>query len=159
MQNACGVIIYGNISDSGITMKKLTSFTLIVLLLFVSTQVLAVNNKVVIQVSSDDPVTQKIALNNAAQMQKAVGIDNIDIEIVAYGPGLSMLTQKSPESKRVASLAMQDIKFSACGNTIRKATEKNGGKAPALTEGVEIVPAGAVRIMELQQQGFAYLRP
>ena len=40
-----------------------------------------------IQVSTDDPRTQKIALNNAVNMQKLYGIDNITIEIVAYGPG------------------------------------------------------------------------
>ena len=138
-------------------MKKLSSFALVAFLLFISSQVLAAN-KVVIQVSSSDPVTQKIALNNALQMQKAVGMDNIDIEVVAYGPGLSILTTKSPEAKRVASAVLQDIKFSACGNTIKKVTKKNS-KPPVLTEGVEVVPAGAIRIMELQQQGYAYLRP
>ena len=139
-------------------MKKLTSFALVAFLLFISSQVLAADSKVVIQVSSNDPVTQKIALNNAIQMQKAMGLDNIDIEVVAYGPGLSILTTKSPEAKRVASFAQQNIKFSACGNTIKKLTKKNG-KPPVLTEGVEVIPAGAIRIMELQQQGYAYLRP
>ena len=139
-------------------MKKLTSFALVAFLLFISTQVLAAANKVVIQVSSNDPATQKIALNNAVNLQKALGMDNVEIEIVAYGPGLGLLTQKSDQTKRVASLAAQDIKFSACGNTIKKVTKKTG-KAPVLTEGVEVVPGGVIRIMELQQQGYAYIRP
>ena len=128
------------------------------LLLMLSTQAFADMQKVVIQVSSNDPVTQKIALNNAVNIQKDLGIDNVMVEVVAYGPGLSILTKQSKESKRVESLAMQDIKFSACGNTIKKVTKKKG-KAPVLTEGVEVVPAGAIRIMELQSQGYAYLRP
>lgn len=115
-------------------------------------------HKIVIQVSTDDVRTQNIAMNNAINLQKALGQDNIAIEIVAYGPGLTMLTNKSPASKRVPSLAMQDITFSACGNTKAKMEEKSG-KEIVLVEGVQIVPAGVLRIMELQEQGYTYIRP
>lgn len=115
-------------------------------------------NKLVIQVSTDDPRTQKIALNNAVNLQKLYGIDNIIIEIVAYGPGLGLMTEKSIMASRVTSLAMQDITFSACGNTMKKVAEKTG-KMPKLLEGVGQVTAGVARIMELQQQGYAYIRP
>ncbi len=115
-------------------------------------------NKLVIQVSTDDPRTQKIALNNAVNLQKLYGIDNIIIEIVAYGPGLGLLTEKSIMASRVTSLAMQDITFSACGNTMKKVAKKTG-KMPELLEGVGQVTAGVARIMELQQQGYAYIRP
>ena len=55
-------------------------------------------------------------------------------------------------------LAMSDITFSACGNTLKKVTKKKG-KAPKLIEGVKVVPAGVIRIMELQSKGYAYIRP
>ena len=115
-------------------------------------------HKLVIQVSSADPVTQKIALNNAVNVQKTLGIDNVKVEIVAYGPGLSLLTKSSKQGKRVTSLAQQDITFSACGNTMKKIKKKTG-KMPVLLEGVTVVPGGVIRIMELQQQGYAYIRP
>ena len=115
-------------------------------------------HKLVIQVSSNDALTQKIAMNNAVNVQKAYGIDNVAVEIVAYGPGLGMLTKKSENSERVKSLAVQGIKFSACGNTIKKVTKKKG-KAPKLTEGVVVVSAGVERIMELQEKGYSYIRP
>jgi intracellular sulfur oxidation DsrE/DsrF family protein len=115
-------------------------------------------HKLVIQVSTDDVRTQNIAMNNAVNLQKALGQDNIIIEIVAYGPGLTMLTPKSPASKRVPDLAMRNIIFSACGNTKAKIEEKSG-KEVKLVEGVRIVPAGVLRIMELQEQGYAYVRP
>jgi hypothetical protein len=57
-------------------------------------------NKLVIQVSTDDPRTQRIALNNAVNLQKLYGVDNIQIEIVAYGPGLGLLTKKSGLAQR-----------------------------------------------------------
>lgn len=117
-----------------------------------------IKNKLVIQVSTDDPRTQKIALNNAVNLQKLYGMDNIVIEVVAYGPGLGLLTQKSGQANRVESLALQDIHFSACGNPMKKVAEKSG-KMPKLLEGVDQVTAGVARIMELQQQGYAYIRP
>jgi hypothetical protein len=115
-------------------------------------------HKVVIQVSTDDPRTQTIALNNAVNLQNALGQDNVQIEIVAYGPGLGMLTSESEVGQRITSLAMQDIQFSACGNTM-KAVEKKTGTMPVPLEGVSVVPAGVLRIMELQEQGYAYIRP
>jgi len=118
----------------------------------------AKKHKVVIQVSDDDPKVQAIALNNAVNVQKLMGMDNIEIEIVAYGPGLGLLTAKSKEAERVKSLALQDITFSACGNTMAK-VEKKTGKKVQLTEGVKVVEAGVARIMELQEQGYSYIRP
>lgn len=115
-------------------------------------------HKLVIQVSTDDVRTQNIALNNASNLQKALG-DDIEIEIVAYGPGLSMLTPKSPASKRVPDLARyENVTFSACGNTMKKVAKKSG-KDVTLVEGVRVVPAGVVRIMELQELGWTYVRP
>ncbi len=114
--------------------------------------------KVVIQVSSADELVQKIALNNAVNLQKALGPDGVDVEIVAYGPGIGLLTGKSGQSKRVPSLAMQDITFSACANTMKK-IEKKTGKKPTLVDGVKVVPAGVLRIVELQEKGYSYIRP
>lgn len=115
-------------------------------------------HKLVIQVSTDDKRTQTIALNNALNLQKYYGVDNVDIEIVAYGPGLSLMTAKSDHAKRVQGLAMQDITFSACMNTMNKIKKKTGS-LPKLQDGVETTPSGVVRIMELQEQGYSYIRP
>lgn len=115
-------------------------------------------HKLVIQVSTDDPRTQKIALNNAVNLQKIYGMDDVAIEIVAYGPGLGIMTSGSTQADRVTSLAQQNITFSACGNTMKK-VEKKTGKKPELLEGVTEVNAGVDRIMLLQEQGYAYIRP
>ena len=142
--------------------RTLMSLVATLLMVFaVSNSVIAAEgakHKLVIQVSTADEQQQTIALNNAVNVQKEMGMDNIDIEVVAYGPGLGILTAKSKEAARVKSLAMQNITFSACGNTMAK-IEKKTGKKPELTEGVKVVKAGVVRIMELQEQGYSYLRP
>ena len=141
-------------------MKLIQTTILLLVLSLLSSYSVAegAKHKLVIQVSTDDARTQKIALNNAVNVQKLYGIDNVDIEIVAYGPGLGILTSKSKQAKRVESLAAQDITFSACGNTMKK-VEKKTGKKPVLLSGVTMVKAGVSRIMELQEQGYSYIRP
>lgn len=135
-------------------LMQILLFTLLLVTVVHATDV----HKVVIQVSTDDARTQKIALNNAVNLQKLYGSDNVIIEIVAYGPGLGLLTTKYKDATRVKSLAMQDITFSACANTIAGITKKTG-KAPVLTEGVGKVTAGVARIIELQEEGYSYIRP
>lgn len=140
-------------------MKRTVVRVLIVSAIFFSGLVHANEpHKVVIQVSTDDARTQKIVLNNAVNLQKHYGMDNVVIEIVAYGPGLGLLTGKSKQASRITSLAKQDITFSACSNTMN-AVKKKKGKLPSLLEGVTTTPAAVARIMELQEQGYAYIRP
>jgi intracellular sulfur oxidation DsrE/DsrF family protein len=115
-------------------------------------------HKLVIQVSTDDVITQKMALNNAVNLQKLYGLDNMIIEIVAYGPGLKLLTTQSEVASRVKSLVMQNITFSACRNTM-ESVKKKTGKLPTLLNGVETVNSGVAQIMKLQEQGYAYIRP
>jgi intracellular sulfur oxidation DsrE/DsrF family protein len=115
-------------------------------------------HKIVIQVSQPDPAAHTIALNMASNLQKLYGMDNIQVEVVAFGRGLGILTPASAEAARVKSMVLQDVRFSACANTMDK-IERKTGKRPELTEGVEIVRAGVGRIMELQEQGYAYTAP
>jgi intracellular sulfur oxidation DsrE/DsrF family protein len=144
-------------------MKKILTLLFVGLITFFTTlnakeTVEAKIHKVVIQVSTDDLRTQKIALNNAVNLQKLYGLDNVEIEIVAFGPGLGLLTDKSKQNKRVESLALQNIAFSACSNSIKKVEKKSGSKV-VLLEGVQSVTAGVARIIELQEDGYSYIRP
>ena len=51
----------------------------------------SVQNRVVMQVSDNDPGKWNLALNNARNLQTDLGAKNVEIEIVAYGPGIGML--------------------------------------------------------------------
>jgi len=112
----------------------------------------------VVHVPQDDPKSWTQALNIASNLPKALGMDNVKIEIVAQGPGLKLLTDKSPMSERVTSLAHYGITFSACKNTMN-AVAKKTGTMPVLLEGVQTVPAGIIRVMELQEADYSYVRP
>ena len=45
-------------------------------------------HKIVIQASDNDQAKWELALNNAKNLQDDVGATHVDIEIVAYGPGI-----------------------------------------------------------------------
>lgn len=118
---------------------------------------------VAIHVDENDPQVMNMALNNAKNVDayyKSVG-DDVVIELVAYGPGLNMLVaDKSPVSERIAALSLElgNISFAACGNTIKGMEKKTGAEVTLLDE-AEVVASGVVRLIELQEQGFAYVRP
>ncbi len=115
-------------------------------------------HKVILQATTADAATHDLVLTIAGGLQKHYGMDNVDIEVVAYGAGVQMLEAANPLSPRVQSLVAQNIRFSACNNTL-KFLEKQTGKKPLLTAGVQVVDDGVVRLVELQEQGFSYVYP
>lgn len=118
---------------------------------------------VAFHVDDGDPQLMNMALNNAqnvAAYYKEKG-EEVVIEMVAYGPGLTMLIEgKSPVGDRVSTMALEldNISFRACGNTHRKMVEKAGKDVPLMSEAT-VVPSGVVHLVELQEQGYAYVRP
>lgn len=77
-------------------------------------------SRLVMQVSDADPKKWALVLNNAQNMQEDLGKANIEIEIVAYGPGLAMLKLDSEVGGRVLSALDEGVKVVACENTMRK---------------------------------------
>jgi intracellular sulfur oxidation DsrE/DsrF family protein len=115
----------------------------------------AARNRVVMQVSDNDPAKWNLALNNARNLQADLGAGNVEIEIVAYGPGIGMLKSESVVGNRITEALGQGVKVAACENTMRG---QKLSKSDML-DGIGYVPAGVVEIMQKQQQGWSYLRP
>ncbi|WP_332774744.1 DsrE family protein [Polaromonas sp.] len=112
-------------------------------------------HKIVIQVSDADPAKWNLALNNARNLQDDVGAAHVDVEIVAYGPGIGMLKFDAPVASRISDASKAGVKVLACENTMRgqKLTKDDMHAA------VGYVPAGVTEIMKKQSEGWAYLRP
>ena len=120
---------------------------------------------IVIQVDQNDQAIMDLALNNARNVIETYRDkhEDADIEIVAYGPGLNMLRDDtSPVKDRIRQLREVDfpsnITFSACNNT-KQGMEKAEGHAISILPEASIVPSGVVHLMELQEQGWSYIRP
>ena len=114
--------------------------------------------KYVLHISDMDPSKQDLILNNARNLLDAYPPGEVDVEIVAYGPGLRLMFADNVNAKRVESLAQSGVKFSACGNTL-KGMAKLLGEEPRLNPAVQVVPGGIVRIGELVRQGYVYVKP
>ncbi|MBH5402524.1 hypothetical protein HZZ13_32745 [Bradyrhizobium sp. CNPSo 4010] len=121
------------------------------------------SHRLILQVNSNEPAMMNLTLNNAtnvAQYYRDHG-EPVSIEIVTFGPGLHMLRDDtSPVKPRIEVLAMSnpEISFKACGNTqenMRKAENKDINLIPQAA----VVKSGVVRVMELQEQGWSYVKP
>ena len=120
-------------------------------------------HRLVVQVDVNDPAVINLALNNVSNVVQHYGAlgQKVEIEVVAYGPGLHMLREDtSPVKARIKSMSetMPQLAFSACGNTRENMIRAEAKDIPLISQ-AKVVKAGAVRLMELQEQGWSYLRP
>ncbi|MBX9822592.1 MAG: hypothetical protein K2Y19_18400 [Afipia birgiae] len=120
-------------------------------------------HQLVLQVNTNEPAMMNLALNNAtnvAQYYKDIG-EKVTIEIVTFGPGLHMLRDDtSPVKARITAIAVDNpaISFKACGNTQENMSKAENKEIPLVSE-AKVVKSGVVRVMELQEQGWAYVKP
>ena len=120
-------------------------------------------HRLILQVNSNEPAMMNLALNNASnvvQHCKDLG-EKVSIEVVTFGPGLHMLRDDtSPVKARIEALALSspEISFKACGNTRENMGKAESKEIPLISEAT-VVKSGVVRVMELQEQGWTYVKP
>jgi len=141
------------------------AFMLLVLMAspFLSSQAISAEKsmadaKIVLQISDPNPFKQTLVLNVANNLVKAYGRDLVDIEIVAFGPGLRLLFAENVNKGRISALADSGVTFSACENTSRNMGKKLG-HLPALNSKAVSVSAGVVRIVDLVKKGYILIKP
>jgi uncharacterized protein len=122
-------------------------------------------HRLAIHVNQNDPQVMNLALNNATNVIEYYRAKNedVDVDIVTYGPGLHMFrADTSPVKdrlKRLKELAFPgNVQFSTCNNTKQGMEKTEGKEVPIVAEAI-IVPSGVVRLMELQEKGWSYVRP
>ena len=120
-------------------------------------------HRLILQVNSNEPAMMNLALNNATnvvQYYRDLG-ENVAIDIVTFGPGLHMLRDDtSPVKARIKTISESNpsISFQACANTRDNMSRAESKEIPLMSE-AKIVKSGVVRVMELQEQGWAYVKP
>jgi intracellular sulfur oxidation DsrE/DsrF family protein len=122
-------------------------------------------HRISFHVGSADPMMMNVALYNitAAADHYAAKNEQVEIELVANGPGYAMLrADTSPVKAHITEVHSRFpfVVFSACQRS-RQAVAKAEGKAvrdivqvPEATD----VEAGVVRLNELQEQNWSYIR-
>ena len=120
-------------------------------------------HRLILQVNANDPAAMNLALNNAAnvtQYYKEVG-EAVKIEVVTFGPGLHMLRDDtSPVKARIVAMAQKtpEVSFKACGNTQANMSKAENKSIPIIPQ-AEVVASGLVHIMQLEEQGWTYVKP
>jgi uncharacterized protein len=120
-------------------------------------------HRLILQVNTNDPAMMNLALNNAtnvAQYYQDLG-EKVAIEVVTFGPGLHMLRDDtSPVKARIKAIreSTPAISFKACGNTQQNMSKVENKEIPIIPEAT-VVKSGVVRVMELQEQGWTYVKP
>jgi uncharacterized protein len=120
-------------------------------------------HRLILQVNTNEPAMMNLALNNAtnvAQYYKDLG-EKVNIEVVTFGPGLHMLRDDtSPVKARIKAIkeSTPEISFKACGNTQENMHKVENKEIPIIPEAT-VVKSGVVRVMELQEQGWTYVKP
>lgn len=118
-------------------------------------------HKIVYHLNEPGVDKAKFVLGNIANHIKGVGgWKNIEaLELVVHGPALKTFVTRTmdPGVKRMLdALQTQGMGFGACGNTMKVFNIR----LEELPDGTTHLPqGGVVRVMELQDRGYAYIRP
>ena len=120
-------------------------------------------HRLILQVNTNDPAAMNLALNNAmnvTQYYKEIG-ERVKIEVVTFGPGLHMLRDDtSPVKARIETMALStpEISYKACGNTQENMHKAENKDVPIIPQ-AEVVKSGVIHIMQLEEQGWTYVKP
>ena len=120
-------------------------------------------HKMAVHVDQNDPAVMRLALGNtrnAHDLFAAKG-EELEVEIVCYSQGLHMLrddTSPVKEEIKQTRAKVPQVTFGACNNT-KRAMERTEGKIIPIIPEAHVVPAGVVRLVELQEDGYTYLKP
>jgi len=114
---------------------------------------------IVLQLADGDAASQERVLSVANNLIKHYGgPDFVDIEIVAYGPGLALLFTGNENEERIDSLLANDVRFVGCLNTVESIERKTGTRPELMPETI-FVQTGVAQLVQRAQQGFVVIRP
>lgn len=114
-------------------------------------------HRVVMHLNSGDESVQRGALNNIRHLYQEVGRERLQLELVVHGAGLSLFTKSTTALRQdlVRLKAEYGVSYTACSNTMKA---MKVAREDLIPEVGDTVPA-MVRLMERQEQGWAYIKP
>jgi intracellular sulfur oxidation DsrE/DsrF family protein len=114
-------------------------------------------HRVVFHFNSADEQAQKGLLNNITNLYEALGTDFLRVELVVHGAGLSLMTKTTSRFAGELARLKQEygVELTACSNTMKA---QGLVRADLLDQVDRTVPA-MVRLMELQEAGWSYIKP
>jgi intracellular sulfur oxidation DsrE/DsrF family protein len=138
-------------------MKKtiLPLIALLLVVVFAAISQTPAAHKVVFQMNVDNTDSWNQLFANVQNVQQVFGADKIQIEVVAYGKGLSLLLKtNSAYEERMKKAIASGVVLAACQNTmrIRKVTTED------LFPFASQVDSGVSELIRKQEAGWSYIR-
>ncbi|EKS28889.1 hypothetical protein [Afipia felis] len=117
-----------------------------------------IEHHIALQLSDNDPVKEGLIVSIANKLLTVYGPDSIDVQVVAFGPGIDLLKADSPRRQQVDSLIAQGVTFNICDYTL-ETIERKTGKRPEMNPKAKEVPAGVPFLLSLAEKSYTIVRP
>ncbi|MEK6202026.1 MAG: DsrE family protein [Desulfobulbaceae bacterium] len=113
--------------------------------------------KAVFHVDQKDDQVFTLALNNVNNLLNAIPGQEHDLIVLLNGPAVRLAAREDAAAflEMIQGLAVQGVRFQVCENALKRFEVSRD----SLIGECEVIPAGIVGLIELQNQGFAYIKP
>lgn len=113
--------------------------------------------KVVLHIDADKERRLRLTLNNMKNLLAAVEGRPVQGAVVVNGPGAQLVTasMNMELSEMVTVLAAEGIDFFVCNNSLTQFEIAPAMLHPAF----KVTRAGILKLVELQKDGYAYIKP
>lgn len=113
--------------------------------------------KAVFHIDMDEEKPFHLGLLNITNLIKGIPGEPHDLIMLFNGPAVNLLVEAGlvETIEQIQALQQIGVRFIVCNNALERYDISPG----EIVEGVDIVPAGIVTLVDLQNQGFAYIKP
>ena len=113
--------------------------------------------KAVIHIDLEDELIFNLGLNNLVNTLDALKDKEKDLIMLVTGPGVALLAgdQMYLFMEKLRMIHGAGVRIQVCDRALKLFEIP----ADELFDGCEIIPAGVVGLIELQHDGFAYIKP
>ncbi len=115
------------------------------------------NVKVVLHIDFDDEKRLLMALGNFKNLLKEINAEGSSLALLANGSSVKLLLKAKADDYKddINALAASGVKFYVCNNSLNKFDINLDEMLPVC----EVVKAGVLKLIELQNDGYAYIKP
>ena len=137
------------------TILTLTILTFVMMFPAVSQTPQTHKHQVVLQMNVDNLDSWNRLFGNIQNIQTVFGADKIQIEVVAYGKGLSLLLKtNSAFEERMKKAIASGVVLDACQNSMRNRKVATEDLFPFASQ----VDSGVAELIRKQEAGWSYIR-
>ncbi len=113
--------------------------------------------KVVFHIDMEDTSRFGLALGNMSNLQKDVGYENVDIALLANGNSVKHFVKEGNIEylSMLEEMHEKGVRFYLCNNSLNK----HSLKKEQMFDFCEVVTAGVTKLIKLQKEGYAYIKP